>query len=251
MILWRSWVFAISRIMRRGSCTGLRVFAAGAVLIMLQGEVIAPRCGRGCCAGGSVMTGVITVTGDSIINECFFKYGYMADVSKLCPLIFKWEGLFVDDPVDRGGATNMGVTLSTWRRVGYDKDGDGDIDVDDLKLLTRDDLIERVLRPAYWDRWRADDIKNQSVANLVVDWTWGSGVYGIKYPQQVLGVKADGIVGPVTLAAVNGYADQRELFERLRERRREHFENIVKGDHSQKRFLRGWLNRLDDFRYSD
>ena len=48
----------------------------------------------------------------------------MADVTILAPKIFKWEGSFVNDPVDRGGATKMGVTLSTWRQVGYDKYGD-------------------------------------------------------------------------------------------------------------------------------
>ena len=60
----------------------------------------------------------------------------MADVRKLAPFILKWEGGFVNDPDDLGGATNMGVTIGTWKSCGYDKDGDGDIDVDDLHLLT-------------------------------------------------------------------------------------------------------------------
>jgi lysozyme family protein len=186
-------------------------------------------------------------TGEGLI----FNFNDMADISFLAPKILKWEGLFVDDPLDRGGATNMGVTIGTWRRVGYDKDGDGDIDVDDLRLLTKEDVVNRVLKPAYWDKWRADDIDNQSIADLLVDWVWGSGVWGIRYPQRVLGVRDDGVVGPVTLAAVNGYPDQRELFGRLWERRRLHFESIVVKDSSQGRFLRGWLNRLEDFKYSE
>ena len=59
----------------------------------------------------------------------------MANVYKLAPWILKWEGGFVNDPADLGGATNMGVTIGTWKSCGYDKDGDGDIDVDDLRLL--------------------------------------------------------------------------------------------------------------------
>lgn len=109
----------------------------------------------------------------------------------------------------------MGVTIGTWRSVGYDKDGDGDIDVDDLHLLDKEDVIERVLRPHYWNRWRADEILNQSVANILVDWVWASGTHGIKRPQRILGVTADGIVGPKTLAAVNSM-DPMELHFRIR-----------------------------------
>lgn len=32
----------------------------------------------------------------------------MTDIRKLAPFILKWEGGFVDDPDDLGGATNMG-----------------------------------------------------------------------------------------------------------------------------------------------
>jgi lysozyme family protein len=65
----------------------------------------------------------------------------------------------------------------------------------------------------------------------------------------VLGVADDGIVGPVTLAAINGCPDQKALFDRLWERRKKHFEDIVRKDPAQSRFLRGWLNRLNDFKF--
>ena len=35
----------------------------------------------------------------------------MAIVNEFAPFILKWEGGFVDDPVDLGGATNIGVTI--------------------------------------------------------------------------------------------------------------------------------------------
>ena len=111
----------------------------------------------------------------------------MAKIELLAPIIFKWEGGFVNDPVDHGGATNLGVTLATWRSMGYDKDGDGDIDVDDIRLLTKDDAMF-VLRYFAWDRWRADEINNQSIANILVDWVYMSGRWGIKIPQRLLGV---------------------------------------------------------------
>lgn len=173
----------------------------------------------------------------------------MANVKLLLPFILKWEGGFVNDPLDKGGATNMGVTIATWRKVGYDKDGDGDIDVTDLKLLTEADVLNRVLKPHYWDRWQADRINSQAVANILVDWVWGSGASGIKIPQRLLGLKQDGIVGSVTLTTVNN-TDPLVLFNSIKAERKAFLLRIVERDPSQKRFIKGWLNRLNSINYS-
>jgi lysozyme family protein len=173
----------------------------------------------------------------------------MADINQFIPFILKWEGGFADTPGDAGGATNMGVTLGTWRQVGYDKTGDGRIDVEDLKRLTADEVVERVLKPHYWDRWRADEIHSQSLAHLLVDWVWASGAPGITIPQQMLGVKADGIVGPKTLAALNGHPDPRELFDRLKAERFLFLGKIVVARPANLKFLVGWINRLNDLNF--
>ena len=172
----------------------------------------------------------------------------MADVNKLAPYILKWEGGFVDHKADKGGATNMGVTITTWRQNGYDKDGDGDIDVIDLKLLTKQDVINRILKPHYWDRWKADQIVSQPIANILVDWVWGSGKWGIIIPQRLLGLPADGVVGPLTIAAVNKH-NPADLFARIKTARLTFLNDIVKNNPSQRVFLKGWINRLNDLKF--
>lgn len=172
----------------------------------------------------------------------------MAEIDRLLPFILKWEGKFVDDPDDAGGATNMGVTLKTWRSVGYDKDGDGDIDVDDLKLLAPEEVRDRVLAPHYWNRWKADQIKSQKIADMLVDWTWCSGKWGIVIPQQILCVPSDGIVGPLTISAVNSI-DPTLFLRKLYEARKDFlYRAAQKGNN--KKYLQGWLNRLTDLRQS-
>lgn len=172
----------------------------------------------------------------------------MAKIDILAPFILSFEGGYVNDPHDPGGATNRGVTIATWRQVGYDKDGDGDIDVADLKLITADDAVKRVMKPHYWDRWQADRIKSQSVANLVVDWVWASGKHGITGVQKLLGVKVDGIVGGKTLAALNAQ-DPRALFDHIHRARARFIDQVIAGRPTSARYRAGWLRRLDYIRF--
>lgn len=171
----------------------------------------------------------------------------MADINKIIPFILKWEGGYAEDPVDRGGATMRGITLTTYKQWCKLK-GRKEPTKTDLKNISDKDW-KSVLKDLFWDKWKADDIKNQSIANLLVDWYWASGKYGIKYPQQILGVTVDCIVGKQTINAINNYPNQKELFTKLWNRRKLHFESIVKNNPSQKKFIKGWLNRLNDIRY--
>lgn len=167
----------------------------------------------------------------------------MATIDKYLPKLLALEGCFVNDPLDRGGATNMGITLSTWKKVGYDKDGDGDIDCNDIRKLSLDDL-HRVLRYEYWNRWRADEIRDQAVAEMLVDWLWSSGRWGIVIPQRLLRVPEDGIVGQRTIWSLN-QEDPGRFLMRIYNARLAFLRDLIRRDPSQKRFEKGWVRRVN------
>ncbi|WP_255346512.1 putative peptidoglycan-binding domain-containing protein [Bacteroides sp. HPS0048] len=114
--------------------------------------------------------------------------------------------------------------------------------------MSEEDAVNCVMKPHYWDKWQADQIKSQSVANLVVDWVWASGIHGIKGVQEILGVTVDGIVGVKTIAALND-RNARELFAEIKRARVSFIEGIIKRDPSQIIFKRGWLTRLNNINY--
>lgn len=66
--------------------------------------------------------------------------------------IVKREGdVFTNDPDDRGGPTRYGVSLATAKRHGLDVDGDGDVDIDDIRNLPRDRAVQVFLDAFYYE----------------------------------------------------------------------------------------------------
>lgn len=163
----------------------------------------------------------------------------MAKIEILKPFLLRWEGGFVDDPLDKGGATNKGITIGTFRSF-YGQDAT----VEQLKNITDEQWL-CIFKSGYWNKWKADEINSQSVANICVDWAWTSGIgTSIKQVQRLLGVSADGIVGKDTLNAINT-ADSKVLFDKIHAKRVEFVEDIVRRDPSQSHFLEGWKNRIN------
>lgn len=165
----------------------------------------------------------------------------MANSKILSPFILSWEGGFSNDKDDKGGATMKGITISTYRSIFGSKKT-----VEDLKKMTIVEW-ETIYKRHYWNRWMADNINSQSVANLLVDWLWMSGTWAVKHAQKALGVKADGIVGPKTLNAINNYPNEKSLFYILWNARRDYILRISVA--KQKKFRQGWLNRLSGIKY--
>ena len=170
----------------------------------------------------------------------------MANMNKLKPFILKWEGGFVNDPDDLGGATNKGITLTTYNEYRKRK-GLPEPSVDDLKNISDEEWTE-ILKTMFWDRWQADRIENQSVANILVDWVWASGVHGIKRPQKILGVTVDGIVGDKTIAALNAM-DPMSLYFQIKNDRIKYIDEICKARPTNKKYKKGWMNRINKFKF--
>ena len=83
----------------------------------------------------------------------------MASFDAFFPTLLKHEGGFVDDPVDRGGATNKGITMKTFQTCARQY-LNTDPTLDNLKALT-DAQAAKIYKSMYWDKVRGDDIALQ------------------------------------------------------------------------------------------
>ena len=166
----------------------------------------------------------------------------MADFYLYAPKLQMVEGGFSNHPEDFGKATMKGVTLATYRSYcGEEKT------VKDLMNISHG-TWKSIMKDMYWDKCLADEIENQSLAEIIVDWCVNSGMIGLRKVQEIAGTKPDGIAGKKTLAAING-ADAGELFVRIKDARKQFYTNIVKKNPSQKVFMNGWMNRLGMFKF--
>lgn len=166
----------------------------------------------------------------------------MADFKHYAPILLQLEGGYTNHPDDLGGPTMKGITLNTYRQYcGKEKT------IQDLRNISYG-TWQNIMKDMYWDKCRADEIDNQSVAEILVDWCVNSGLVGLRKVQEMLGTKADGIAGPITISLINS-SNSRELFERIMNARKQFYTNIVKRNPTQKVFMNGWMNRLGMFKY--
>ena len=179
------------------------------------------------------------------------------------------EGGYVNDPVDKGGETHLGVARK------FNGDWPGWKIVDQIKKDHPKDFKDRInaseelatlakalFRKRYWAPIRGDEIPNQHIANKVFDTGVNQGVgRSVQYLQEGLNllnrdqknyddIEVDGKFGNETLKTLvaflkleNGQPDY--LLKALNLLQASFYIDIMRRDSTQERFARGWLNRVD------
>ncbi|MEM7750432.1 MAG: glycosyl hydrolase 108 family protein [Pseudomonadota bacterium] len=157
-----------------------------------------------------------------------------SNFSRCIQLIFEAEGDFVDHPEDPGGATNMGITFNTLKAWRHPEK----VTVADVRNLAKEEA-EQIYRANYWNALSCDDLPG-GVDLVVFDFGVNAGTgRSAKTLQRLVGVKDDGVVGPITLAAV-ATVDAEHIVRRFGEMRLEFYEGLS----TASTFGEGWKNRV-------
>lgn len=156
-------------------------------------------------------------------------------------ILLKREGGYVNNPADRGGPTNFGITQSTLNEYG-NRHGWG---YRDVRAINQQDAAA-IYREKYWTPAKCDLLPD-AVRDIHFDSAVNHGVQRAAYLlQESVGVTEDGSIGPATLAAVASMSADL-LRARYRAARYRFYGRIIYRDRSQLQFIAGWLHRMEDF----
>lgn len=153
-------------------------------------------------------------------------------------LVLKSEGGYVNDNADHGGETNLGVTRAAWGEYKGRPIRNGE-----MRALTRD-MVKPFYKARYWDAVRGNDLP-AGLDYAVFDFAVNAGPgRAVKFLQRSVGVREDGILGPVTMAAVQRVKPA-EALAQFSDAKASFYKGLVDRDPSQRRFIKGWLARVD------
>lgn len=179
----------------------------------------------------------------------------MAKFAPALATLLVHEGGFVNDPADAGGATKFGISLRWLQELGDidgdgwlegDLDRDGDVDVNDIRMLDTDKAGE-LYRQRFWDRYRYDAIKDQQLATKVFCLSVHAGPRrahlvlqkALQYHTPII---IDGLIGPLTRAAANSVEPSRVVTE-FRHETAAFYRELMDKKPGLWKFAKGWMNR--------
>lgn len=143
------------------------------------------------------------------------------------------EGGYVHHKLDPGGMTNLGVTKAVWEEwVGRESSEK------EMRSLTPE-MVAPLYRRKYWDKIQGDNLPD-GLDYAVFDLAVNSGPgRAAKFLQELVGVKADGSIGPMTLTAVNNKPTD-ELVKAYNAKRQAFLESLP----TFATFGKGWSTRV-------
>lgn len=113
----------------------------------------------------------------------------MSPFDRAIQFILTEEGGFVDDPRDSGGKTRFGISQASYPDI-------------DIKNLTEKDATD-IYRRDYWNRCHCNELPSP-LAIILFDSAVNQGpAAAIRLFQKSLGVRVDGQIGPLTIAAAH------------------------------------------------
>ena len=149
-------------------------------------------------------------------------------------IVLQKEGGFVNHSADPGGATNYGITikvLSEYRKT--------EVSVEDVQRLSIGEA-KQIYFKNYWKPIQGDQLP-AGVNLSVFDFAVNAGVSrAAKTLQKIVNVQQDGIIGLVTLKAVQTF-DVENMIERLTDERVLFYRSLK----TFSVFGKGWLRRAD------
>lgn len=154
---------------------------------------------------------------------------------KAFDLLMVNEGGYVDNPNDKGGKTNYGVTqvtFDTWNRI-------KDRPLRKVHTITQEEAKE-LYRELYWLKYKCDKLPDPLSVALFDFCVQSQPPRPTKYLQECLGVVADGIIGKQTIGAAYS-KPLKPVIEEYFSKRLAYYQSLP----SWQYFGKGWNNRIN------
>ena len=167
------------------------------------------------------------------------------------PWILRVEGAFNDVAGDRGGATNLGISLEFLRSLpDHDGDGfldgdidhDGDVDATDIRGMT-EEAAGKAYHDYFWIPGRCDEMPAVVALCLFDGLVNHRPKTARMLVQRALRIAPDGAIGPGTLAAA-AKAEPHDFLADYLSYRAQFYGDLVRAHPDQAKFQRGWYRRL-------
>lgn len=168
----------------------------------------------------------------------------MAEFNEAVNRVLEIEGGLNEDPDDRGGITNYGISFNLLKRLNKSAKRD------DIINMTKDEAKE-IYRKCFWEKMQGDRVNDQELSFKILGILANIGEFlGIRVIQRAYNavsphkISVDGIIGNETINAINAINTD-NLIESIRVQQRIHYLNLIELDPRQIKFKKGWLRRAD------